>query len=58
MAMEGSGWNHLDQSCSCYLAIASTQEEGRERGLNSLKTEQVDFLSAFLASYDVLGESY
>lgn len=50
MAMEGCGWNHLDQSCSCYLAIASAQEEGSERGLNSLQTEQAEFLSAFLTS--------
>lgn len=35
MAMEGSGWNDLDQSYSCYLAIASLADQtGRraERG--------------------------
>lgn len=54
-AMEGSVWNYLDQSCSCYLAIpgfahASAREGGRETGLNSLKTERVAFLNAVLDS--------
>lgn len=54
MAVDGSGWNHLDQSCSCYLGIASLARRPRrkaERG-DSIhgKTERVGFLSSFLAS--------